>query len=121
MTPEYKLTIEGQAAKDSVLGGLLHSGYMLSVKRTIGENYEISVYGKERVDGKGIKYTVDMNKDIDAKKVADEIAKLTKLPFITTPHTSASPYIPAKQDTFWVDTTRLTCKDNDHKINGSCF
>lgn len=57
MKPEYKFVIDGEAPAESVLAGLLHSGYVVSKKRTLGENYEISVYGKERVDGGGIKIT----------------------------------------------------------------
>jgi hypothetical protein len=55
MTPEYKFNIEGLINKEKIVGGLMDSGYILSVKKRLNDLYEISIYGKERLDGKGSK------------------------------------------------------------------
>lgn len=46
MKAEYTFTIEGEAPKDNVVQGLLHSGYIVATKRTFGEQYSVNVYGK---------------------------------------------------------------------------
>lgn len=54
MKPEYQFKVEKLTNKEQVVSGLLSSGYILSVKERFGF-YEVSVYGKERVDGNGLK------------------------------------------------------------------
>jgi hypothetical protein len=56
MKPEYTFKVEGLANKEKVVSGLMESGYIVSCKQGIS-GYDISVYGKERVDGKGHKHT----------------------------------------------------------------
>lgn len=58
--PEFKLHIEGLVNKEKVLDGLLASGYIVASKKTIGDNYEITIYGRERVDGKAGKKSTDL-------------------------------------------------------------
>lgn len=55
MTPEYKIKIEGAGNVEKLVQVLLENNYVVSAKRTLLDNYEISLYGKERVDGKGMK------------------------------------------------------------------
>ena len=54
MKPEYQFKVEKLTDKEQVVSGLLSSGYILSVKERFGF-YEVSVYGKERIDGNGLK------------------------------------------------------------------
>jgi hypothetical protein len=57
MKPEYQFKVEGLVNKEQVMTGLLASGYILSCEKKFGDIYEISVYGKQRVDGTGGKQT----------------------------------------------------------------
>jgi hypothetical protein len=56
MKPEYQFKVEKLTDKEKVLDGLLSSGHIVSCEQKFG-HYEISVYGKQRVDGKGGKPT----------------------------------------------------------------
>lgn len=133
MTPEYKFRVEGLVAKEQVVSGLFESGYILSVKKRFDNTYEITVYGKERVDGKGGKATDWMEKHgkvggngiIDTPSVTSttKLPNTTPIPWVTSTGsgsittavdaistiTNNTPYTPKKDETFWIDS--VTCCD----------
>lgn len=78
MKPEYKFNVEGLVNKEKVLSGLMESGYIVSCKSRVG-GWEISVYGKERLDGQGHKQTEWFEK-MDKPKVEDMITKTPYYP-----------------------------------------
>lgn len=94
MKPEYQLKVEGLTNKEQVMSGLLSSGYILSCQKKFGDIYEISVYGKERVDGNG-------SKPSDWFEKTDKPSKPT--PYIH-PYTTPVP----DKNPMW-DTTKIWC------------
>lgn len=82
MKPEYQFNVEGLTNKEKVLSGLMDSGYIVSCKTRLG-GWEISVYGKERVDGRGHKQTEWFEK-MDKSKIEDKITKTPYYPPTTT-------------------------------------
>jgi acetylornithine deacetylase/succinyl-diaminopimelate desuccinylase-like protein len=56
MNPEYQFKVEKLTDKEKIVDGLLSSGHIVSCEQKFG-HYEISVYGKQTVSGKGGKPT----------------------------------------------------------------
>jgi hypothetical protein len=137
MKPEYQFKVEGLVSKEQVVSGLMASGYILSVNKRFGDIYEISVYGKERVDGKGLKKS-DWFEKMDKPEVTSSPWKTTgvnegikvtsgigtgtitttKIPdtwihngsetIITTlPHVKVVQPNVKKDETFWIDNAEL--------------
>ena len=103
MKPEYQFKVDGLVNKEKVLSGLMESGYIVSCKTRVGNTWEISVYGKERVDGGGHKPT-DWYEKMDVPSLPQSpIPNTTLTPWITT--TSTGTYNPKGGITYTVNNT----------------
>lgn len=118
MKPEYKFNVEKLTDKEQVVNGLMNSGYIVSCQQKFGY-YEISVYGKERVDGKGQKNTEWFDK-MDNPQVSP-------VPFIIKTHPNTiddmivkTPYIPPTTAYFGAPSittlTNVSVEDKEKEI-----